>query len=203
MVQENNGKLIALIKMKFYHTGFYWGTLQIFISIMRRAYWVACTFWYRHVLGGLGRKSIVQGRIMLMYPKKIFIGDNCLIGQGCIFTSENPEGSLTIENNVSLVEECRIDFSGDIFISQEAHISRRTQIITHNHKYDPHSKPLFCSLKIGRKSWLGNDSIILPAVNTIGDFAIIGAGAVVTHDVPDKAIFAGNPANLIKNRETI
>jgi virginiamycin A acetyltransferase len=55
-------------------------------------------------------------------------------------------------------------------------------------------------LVIGNDVWVGYNAIILPNVKSIGDGAIIGAGAVVTKDVPDFAVVAGNPAKLIKYR---
>lgn len=54
-------------------------------------------------------------------------------------------------------------------------------------------------VKIGSDVWVGARAIILPAV-TIGDGAIIGAGAVVTHDVPPYAVVAGVPAKTLKFR---
>lgn len=53
--------------------------------------------------------------------------------------------------------------------------------------------------RIGHDVWLGYGAIICPAV-TIGNGAIIGAGAVVREDVPDYAIVAGNPAQVIRMR---
>jgi virginiamycin A acetyltransferase len=52
---------------------------------------------------------------------------------------------------------------------------------------------------IGNDVWIGMDAVILPGV-TIGDGAIVGAKAVVTHDVAPYAIVAGNPAKVIKTR---
>ena len=46
-------------------------------------------------------------------------------------------------------------------------------------------------------AWIGSKSVILPGV-TIGENAVVGAGSVVTKDVPDNAIVAGNPAKIIK-----
>jgi virginiamycin A acetyltransferase len=53
---------------------------------------------------------------------------------------------------------------------------------------------------IGNDVWVGRNALILPSVKKIGDGAVIGAGAVVTKDVPDFAVVAGNPANIIKYR---
>ena len=56
------------------------------------------------------------------------------------------------------------------------------------------------SIEIGSDVWVGQNVIILPSVNKIGDGAVIGAGAIVTKDVPDFAVVAGNPAKFIKWR---
>jgi acetyltransferase-like isoleucine patch superfamily enzyme len=53
---------------------------------------------------------------------------------------------------------------------------------------------------IGHDVWIGQNAIITPSVNRIGNGAVIGAGAVVTKDVPDFAVVAGNPAKVIKYR---
>lgn len=54
--------------------------------------------------------------------------------------------------------------------------------------------------KIENDVWIGNNALILPSVKRVGNGAIIGAGAVVTKDVPDYAIAAGNPARIIGYR---
>jgi acetyltransferase-like isoleucine patch superfamily enzyme len=56
------------------------------------------------------------------------------------------------------------------------------------------------SLTIGNDVWVEYNAIILPSVKIVGDGAVIGAGAVVTRDVPDFAVVAGNPAKFIKWR---
>jgi len=52
---------------------------------------------------------------------------------------------------------------------------------------------------IGKDCWIGHGTIIFDGIN-IGDRSIIGAGSVVTKNVPKGVIFAGNPAKFIKNR---
>ena len=56
------------------------------------------------------------------------------------------------------------------------------------------------SIEIGNDVWIGWNAIILAGVKRIGDGAVIGAGAVVTSDIPDYAVVAGNPARVIKFR---
>jgi acetyltransferase-like isoleucine patch superfamily enzyme len=53
---------------------------------------------------------------------------------------------------------------------------------------------------VGHDVWIGKNAIILPNCKKIGNGAIIGAGAVVTHDVEPYSIVAGNPAKLIRKR---
>lgn len=77
---------------------------------------------------------------------------------------------------------------------------------THPFFYDPrlgmvpdddHAPP---ALEIGHDSWIGYGTLILPGCKRIGIGAVVGARAVVTKDVPDFAIVAGNPAKLIRYR---
>lgn len=56
-------------------------------------------------------------------------------------------------------------------------------------------------LEIGGDVWIGARVIVLPGCKRIGAHSIIGAGSVVTHDVPDYAIVAGNPARVIRMRK--
>lgn len=55
-------------------------------------------------------------------------------------------------------------------------------------------------ISIGHDVWLGKNALILPRVSHIGNGAVIGAGSVVTKDVPPYAVVAGNPARIIKYR---
>ena len=58
----------------------------------------------------------------------------------------------------------------------------------------------FSTLEIGHDAWIGFRATITPKCNRIGIGAIVGAGAVVTKDVPDFGIAVGNPARMIKQR---
>lgn len=76
------------------------------------------------------------------------------------------------------------------------------------HRFDNPELPLHkqehlpdTPLEIGYDVWIGARAIILPGCKRIGAHSIIGAGAVVTHDVPDYAIVGGNPAKIIRMRK--
>ena len=55
-------------------------------------------------------------------------------------------------------------------------------------------------MTIGYGSWIGRGVTILGKVNRIGKQVVIGAGAVVTKDIPDYEVWAGNPARFIRKR---
>jgi virginiamycin A acetyltransferase len=55
-------------------------------------------------------------------------------------------------------------------------------------------------IEIGNDVWIGQNAIILPSVTNIGDGAVIGAGTIVTKNVPDYAVVVGNPGKVIKYR---
>ncbi len=82
----------------------------------------------------------------------------------------------------------------DVVIMTESHAFDRLDIPINRQGKLP-TRPVV----IGHDVWLGTRSIILPGV-TIGDQAIVGAGAVVTHDVPPRAIVGGVPARVIRMR---
>ena len=86
-----------------------------------------------------------------------------------------------------------IIFSGDLLIGPGV------KIISANHDVtaDNNEHEVDNVIKIGKKVWLGANSIILPGVD-IGDGAIVGAGAVVTKNVPQGCLVGGNPAKIIK-----
>lgn len=92
---------------------------------------------------------------------------------------------------------------GGITLEDGVFIGPNVNIITENHAEEPelrhnvYTKPIL----IKRNAWIGAAAIILPGV-TIGENAIVAAGAVVTKDVPDNMIVGGNPAKIIRKIKT-
>lgn len=104
------------------------------------------------------------------------------------------------EKNVFVNFGCTFMDRGGITVEDGALIGPQVKLITENHAEEPdmrqhvYSRPIV----IKRKAWLGAGVTVLPGV-TIGENAIVGAGSVVTKNVPDNTIMAGVPAKIIKS----
>lgn len=89
-----------------------------------------------------------------------------------------------------------------ITIGEDVQIGPHVQLLTPTHPVDPEprrakyeaAKPIV----IGNNVWLGGGAIVLPGV-TIGDNSVIGAGSVVTKDIPANVVAVGNPARVVRN----
>ena len=86
---------------------------------------------------------------------------------------------------------------GGITIEDNARIAANVQLISNNH--DPYDLDILtCKpVRIREYAWIGAGATILPGV-CVGRHAVVGAGAVVTKDVPDYAVAVGNPARVVK-----
>jgi len=106
------------------------------------------------------------------------------------------------------MQNCEIDYSGHLIIKDNVTISHGVFISTHDHKVIDKKalgkqKTLFSNLLIESEVWIGAKTIILSSVKRIGKGATIGAGSVVTKDVDDYSVVAGNPAKLIRYKSEI
>lgn len=110
--------------------------------------------------------------------------------------------NIKIGKNVFINACCRFQDQGGIEIGDGSLIGHNTTIATLNHDFNPdkranlHPSPV----KIGKNVWIGSDCTILPGVE-IGNGAVIGAGSVVTKNVPANSIAVGSPARVIKQIE--
>jgi acetyltransferase-like isoleucine patch superfamily enzyme len=107
-------------------------------------------------------------------------------------------GAKTKVSNVLFINSNLLAMArGGITIEDNAMIAANVQLISNNH--DPYDLcTLTCKPVLIREyAWVGAGATILPGV-CIGRHAIVGAGSVVTKDVPDYAVAVGNPAKVIK-----
>ena len=108
--------------------------------------------------------------------------------------------NIHLEKNVFINSGCRFQDQGGIYIGENSLIGHNVILATLNHNVDPYNRAdLYPKpIHIGKRVWVGSGSIVLPGI-TIGDNSIVGAGSVVTKDIPPNTIYAGNPAKFIKN----
>lgn len=129
----------------------------------------------KEIFPELGEGSRINTPFTAVRPHKVRIGKNVVVMPGCLMMSA---GGITIED--------------------EALIAANVQLISNNHDLQNRNIITCKPVKICRKAWIGAGTTILPGV-TVGEHAVVGAGSVVTHDVPPNTIVAGNPARFIKN----
>lgn len=100
---------------------------------------------------------------------------------------------------------CYVNGYGGLTIGDRSLIGPLTTIHTANHAFDDPDAPLLeqGSIKqpvaIGKDCWVAMSVCVLPGV-TIGDRCVIGAGSVVTKDIPDDSVAVGNPCRVIRDR---
>lgn len=107
--------------------------------------------------------------------------------------------NITIGKDVFINSGCHFQDQGGIVIGDGAFIGHNVVLATINHDLDPKNnrKNHYAPITIGKNVWIGANATVLPGVS-IGDWTVIGAGAVVTKDVPAKSVVGGVPARIIK-----
>lgn len=131
-------------------------------------------------------KNITIGKMVSFYHGDVCIGDDVCIGNNVTFmcNSKDSGGGIIIGNDVMIASDC---YFVDCDHGMEMNKAMRLQ------------QCKIEQITIGNDVWLGRGCTILKGVK-IGDGAVIGAGSVVTHDVPPYTIFAGVPAKQIGKR---
>lgn len=107
--------------------------------------------------------------------------------------------NITIGKDVFINSGCHFQDQGGIEIGDGTLIGHNVVLATINHDLNPkeNRKNHYAPIKIGAHVWIGSNATILSGV-TIGDYAVIAAGAVVTRDVPAMTIVGGVPAKVLK-----
>ena len=135
---------------------------------------------------------------MLENSTLVLNGHSC-IGFHAMLRIE-PNATLELGDNTYLSANALLRTEKSIKIGDNCAISWNVTVLDSDfHKFEIAGKAVQGSkgVCIGNNVWIGNNVIILKGV-TIGDYAIIGAGSVVTKDVPAYSAVAGNPAKIIK-----
>ncbi len=111
--------------------------------------------------------------------------------------------NLTLHDRSCLGDRANAYSLGEIEIGARATVAQEVYLSTGTHDFSKRSIPLVAGkITIGEDAFVGARAFVMPGV-AIGARAVIGACSVVTHDVPDDAIAAGNPCRVIRSREPL
>ena len=107
--------------------------------------------------------------------------------------------NITIGKDVFINSGCHFQDQGGIEIGDGALIGHNVVLATINHDLNPkeNRKNHYAPIRIGAHVWIGSNATVLPGV-TIGDYAVVAAGAVVTRDVPALTVVGGVPAGVLR-----
>jgi acetyltransferase-like isoleucine patch superfamily enzyme len=107
--------------------------------------------------------------------------------------------SISLGKNVFINHACSFLDIGGITIEDDVQIGPRVNLTSENHPLDPEDRKtlLLGPIIIKRNAWIGAGATILPGV-TVGENAVVAAGAVVSRDVPPNTVVAGIPAKVVK-----
>lgn len=141
----------------------------------------------KELVGSLGEGSFLQGPVTFHY------GIHTRIGEGTFINF-----NLTVQDDAEVVIGDHCDFGPNVTIVTPVHpilAGERRMML------DENGRPgRFCYARpvhIGNECWIGANVVICPGV-TVGDRCVIGAGSVVTRDVPPDSFAAGNPCRVIR-----
>lgn len=164
--------------------------------------------YYRFRFHGRGRRLRVGKDCRILNPHKIEVGNNVIIDNNVELlvntisqTSSKP--LLILGDYVHLSKYNCIGCTGRVVLESHVRLAPYVHITDRNHCYDDISHPIWKQpivvkdVYIGSETWIGFGAQIMPGVH-IGKHCVIAAGSIVTKDIPDYCVVAGNPARIIK-----
>ena len=182
---------------------------------------------YPRLLGRCGRNVVFGYNVTLRHPQRIEIGDNVVIDDNClldakgfdnsgirigngVFLGRNTilsckNGDIRLGDNVNIGFNCEIFSASTVTLESETLVAAYSYFIGGGHDFDQAGVSVLRQgrsskgIRAGAGSWFGAGCMILDGV-TVGEHAIIGAGAVVPRDVPAHSVAAGIPARVIRDR---
>jgi maltose O-acetyltransferase len=135
----------------------------------------------RELLARVGRDAWIEPPFFCDYGSNTSVGERFYANTGCIFLDSAP---VTIGDRVLFGPAVQL-----LAVTHPVEAELRAQGLEYA-----------APIAMGDDVWLGGGAVVLPGV-TIGDRAVVGAGSVVTRDVPSDTVVAGNPARVIRTLE--
>jgi len=132
----------------------------------------------RHLLGRTGERFLIEQPFYCDYGYNIELGENFYANLNCVILDE---AKVTFGDNVFIAPNCGFYTAGHPFDVEQRNSGLE------------YARPI----TIGNNVWIGAQVCILPGV-TVGDNSVIGAGSVVTKDIPANVLAVGNPCRVIR-----
>ena len=158
----------------------------------------------------LGPGSVVYPPALVIGPARIEVGERTVVHPGAFLSVVGPEqgpgcdGRLVVGDGVQIGHDLVVACAGRVEIGNRVLISDRVFIGDTYHEYRDPDRPVLDQglhaarpVAVGAGAFLGIGAILLPGVR-VGENAYVGAGSVVTADVPARTVAVGNPARVIR-----
>lgn len=167
--------------------------VKLFLFLIYRIFFCSAPNRYRPYSFGLYRV-----RNYLIKNALDHCGTDINVGKDCDFSP-----SIKVGDRSSLGDRCIIQngvsIGNDVMMGPDVKIYTRNHVVNNIHIPMQAQGTSFKPVTIGNDVWIACNVVILPGV-TIGSHSVIGAGAIVTRNVPDYAVALGNPARIAKYR---
>ncbi|AWK52732.1 galactoside O-acetyltransferase [Clostridium beijerinckii] len=132
----------------------------------------------KKLLGDMGEHIWIEAPVHMAYGINVHIGNN-----------------FYANFNLVIVDDI------DVYIGENVMIAPNVTITPTGHPVDSDLRrpgtQFSIPVRIGNDVWIGSNAVILPGI-TIGDNSVIGAGSVVTHDIPENVVAVGNPCRVLR-----
>lgn len=155
-------------------------------------------------LARCGKGVVFEPGVLVFHPEHVEIGDGVYVGH-CAILKGYHRNQLVVGDGSWIGQACFFHAAGGIEIGKNVGVGPHVKILTSTHAEAGREVPILhapietAPVVIRDDADLGIGAILLPGI-TIGRGAQVGAGAVVTKDVADYAVVAGNPARVLRVR---
>jgi acetyltransferase-like isoleucine patch superfamily enzyme len=155
-------------------------------------------------LAACGEGTVFEDGVRVFHPERVWIGAGVYVGHDAILKGYHA-GELHLGDGTWIGQQCFLHAAGDLRVGRNVGVGPGVRILTSTHREAGRATPIlhaplaFAPVTIEDDADLGVGAIVLPGV-TVGRGAQVGAGAVVTRDVPPYSVVAGNPARPLRER---
>lgn len=157
------------------------------------------------------RKAVFRENVVVRSPNRLVVGDGTQFDAGCFVHCGGMQWCAHVDENVVIGKDCYFGPNSVLFgaggldIGDNVLVGPNAVLTSFAHEFHRHDIAIadhphvFGKITIADNVWIGANASILPGI-TIHSGAVIGAGAVVTKNVPANTVFAGVPATKLRSR---